>query len=174
MTLQTRAPPNRFLTQYHWDEDELNQRRLELLQSMKETQWHRNGVVAIDDTLLSKTGEEIPGAEKFWDHNSNSYLYGQSLVTSHYIDLDKDYPIDFRQYFKQGSLEAVKYGFRTKVDLALELVDYCEALGIPVETYVFDAWFLCKKLTNHIESYEKSWVGRLKVEPHRSTTRTKG
>ncbi|MEM3587221.1 MAG: hypothetical protein QXO71_07880 [Candidatus Jordarchaeaceae archaeon] len=43
----------------------------------------------------------------------------------------------------------MKYSFRTKVDLALELVDYCEALGIPVETYVFDAWFLCKKLTNH-------------------------
>ncbi|MEM2144882.1 MAG: hypothetical protein QW279_05945 [Candidatus Jordarchaeaceae archaeon] len=47
----------------------MNQRKLKLLQSMKETQWHRNGVAAIDDTLLPKTGWEIPGAEKFWDHN---------------------------------------------------------------------------------------------------------
>lgn len=78
---------------------------------MREARWRRNGVVAIDDTLLPKTGEEIPGAGKFWDHNSNSYVYGQSLVTSHYVDRDKDYPINFRQYFKQGSLEAVEYDF---------------------------------------------------------------
>ena len=78
---------------------------------MRETRWRRNGVVAIDDTLLPKTGEGIPGAGKLWDHNSNSIVYGQSLVTSHYVDQDKDYPMDFRQYFKQGSPEAVKYGF---------------------------------------------------------------
>ena len=49
------------------------------------------------------------------------------------------------------------------MDLALALVDYCEAIGISVETYVSDACFLRGKLAKHIESYEKSWVGRLKL-----------
>ncbi|MGQ9723401.1 MAG: hypothetical protein ACUVXA_19015 [Candidatus Jordarchaeum sp.] len=59
---------------------------------MRETQWRRNGVVAIDNTLLPKTGEGISGAGKFWDHNSNSIVYGQILVTSHYVDQDKATP----------------------------------------------------------------------------------
>lgn len=135
---------------------------------MKETRWRKNGVVAIDDTLLPKTGKKIPGAAKFWDHNTNSYVYAQCIVTSHYVDRDKDYPIYLKQYLKLGSPEAAVHDFKTKVELALEHVDYCETLGSPVETYVFDAWFLCKKLTDRIKFYGKGWVSRLKVKPHSS------
>jgi hypothetical protein len=48
---------NRFLTLYEWDEERLNGERLDLLQSLEETNWRREGVVAIDDTLLQE-GEE--------------------------------------------------------------------------------------------------------------------
>lgn len=153
---------NRFLTLYHWDEEELNLKRLESLQSLKEIRWRKNGVVAIDDTLLPKTGKKMPGAAKFWDHNTNSYVYAQCIVTSHYVDRDKDYPIYLKQYLKRGSPEAAVHGFKTKVELALEHVDYCETLGSPVKTYVFDAWFLCKKLTDRIKFYGKGWVSKLK------------
>lgn len=154
---------NRFLTLYSWDEERLNRRRLELLQSLKETRWRREGVIAIDDTLLPKTGKEIPGAGKLWDHDSNSYVHAQCLVTSHYVDREKDYPLGFRQYFKHGSREAERSGFRTKVELAMELVDECEGLEFPAENYVFDAWYLTRKLAEHIEAYGKGWVSRLKA-----------
>ena len=154
---------NRFLTLYEWNEEMLNRRRLEMLQSMKETRWWGEGVVAIDDTLLPKTGEEMPGADKLWDPNSGSYVHAQCLVTSHYVDLDRDYPIDYRQYFKHGSLEAKEEGFRSKVDLAMDLVDECERIGVAAENYVFDAWYLSKRLTDHIEAYRKGWVSRLKA-----------
>lgn len=153
---------NRFLTLYEWDEEKLKEKRLEMLQSMKEMRWRRIGVVAIDDTLLPKTGRKIPGAGKLWDHNSKSYVHAQCLVTSHYVDLDKDYPVDYRQYFKHGSHEAEEHGFRTKVELAMELVDGCERLGVKAENYVFDAWYLSRELAKHIEAHGKGWISRLK------------
>jgi hypothetical protein len=49
------------------------------------------------------------------------------------------------------ALKAAVHGFKTKVELALEHVDYFETLGSPLKTYVFDAWSLCKKLTDRIK-----------------------
>ena len=153
---------NRFLTLYRWDDERVNKRRLELLQSTRETRWRWDGVVAIDDTLLPKTGRKMPGAGKLWDHNSGSYVHAQSLVTSHYVDEDKDYPLGFRQYFKHGSPEAERYGFKRKLDLAMELVDECEGLGVAAENYVFDSWYLSQEVAKHVEGYGKGWVSRLK------------
>lgn len=154
---------NRFLTLYEWDEEKLNGRRLETLQSIEEMRWRGEGVTALDDSLLPKTGRKMPGAGKFWDPSSKSYVHAQCLVTSHYVDLEKDYPVDFRQYFKNGSREARENGFRSKVDLAMELMDGCERMGVAAENYVFDAWYLSKRLTSHIEAYGKGWVSRLKA-----------
>lgn len=61
-------------------------------QSMEETQWHKNGVVAIDDTFLPRL------AGRFLELKSsgftiNSYFYGQSPAISYYVDQDKDYSL---------------------------------------------------------------------------------
>jgi len=130
---------NRFLTLYEWDEELLNKRRLEMLQSVKEMEWLGEEVVSLDDTLLLKTGKNMPGAGKFWDHNSNSYIHAQCLVASHYVDMNKDYPVDYRQYFKRDSREAQETIFRSKVELAMDLVDECDKQGVAAENYVFDA-----------------------------------
>jgi SRSO17 transposase len=52
--------------------------------------------------------------------------------------------------------------FKTKIQLAIELVKETESLGIKAKTYVFDSWFLCKELVKIIESYSKDWISILK------------
>jgi len=42
----------------------------------------------------------------------------------------RDYPLHLRQYFKHDGPIAREYGFRTKMELAMELVDECEVLGV--------------------------------------------
>ncbi|MFH1447411.1 MAG: transposase [Candidatus Micrarchaeota archaeon] len=69
---------NRFLTLPGWEEERLNRGRLDLLQSMEETRWRRDGVVAIDDTLLAKTGRRMPGAGKLWDRTACRYVHAVS------------------------------------------------------------------------------------------------
>jgi len=149
---------NRFLTEYEWDPQQLNQQRLMMLQKDPQMQWHNKGVVIIDDSLLEKSGKLIPGAGKFFDHNTCSYVHAQNIVTSHYADWKKHYPLHFRQYYKEDSKEALEHGFKTKIQLAMELVDDAETLKIPAETYVLDGWFLCKELADNIESHNKNWV----------------
>ena len=56
---------NKFLTEYDWDQDQLNKERLELLQQVGDTKWSSEGVVIIDDTFTHKSGEHIPNAGKF-------------------------------------------------------------------------------------------------------------
>jgi hypothetical protein len=92
--------------------------------------WRRDGVVAVDDTLLSKTGKRMLGAGRLFDHFSGRFVHAQCLVTSHYVDPGKDYPLGFRQYFEQGIREAAVHGMKTKVELAMEFVDECEGLGV--------------------------------------------
>jgi hypothetical protein len=140
----------------------VNRRRLELLQTMEETKWRWDGVVAIDDTLLPKTGRKMPGAGRLWDTGTGRYVHAQCLVASHYVERDKDYPLGYREYLKHDGEGAAAQGFKTKVELAMELVDECEELGCPAENYVFDAWYLSKELAGHVEAYGRGWVSRLK------------
>jgi hypothetical protein len=155
------SSPNRFLTLYSWEEEGVNGRRLELLQSMEGMGWRRDGVIAVDDTLLSKAGRRMPVAGKLFDHSSGRFVHAQCLVASHYVDRGKDY-LEFREHFEHGSGEAAVHGFKTKVELTMELVDECEKLGCPAENYAFDVWYLSKKLSRHIQSHGKGWVRRLK------------
>lgn len=153
---------NRFLTTYAWDETKLNRRRIQYLQEHEETKWKTSGVIDIDDTLREKTGEDIPGVAKFYDHSKGEYTLAQDLVTASYTDVDVHYPVDVRLYFKKGSKDTEKHGFKTKIELAMELVDECEKMATPAQNYVFDSWFLSEEFAEHIESYGKYWLSRLK------------
>ncbi len=149
---------NRFLTEYVWSPEKLNKQRLETLQDDPKMRWYSKGVIVLDDTLVEKSGKKIPGAGKLYNHAENRFVHAQCIVTSHYADWRKHYPISFRQYYKEGSKEAQEYGFKTKIQLAMELIDDAEERDVAAKTYVADSWFLCKEVVDHIESYGKNWV----------------
>ena len=52
--------------------------------------------------------------------------------------------------------------FKTKIELAIELIHETEKMNIKAKTYVFDSWFLCKDIIKTIRSYGKDWVSVLK------------
>jgi hypothetical protein len=149
---------NRFLTEYVWSLEELNRQRLRMLQESPGTRWKPNGVVGIDDTLVDKSGKLIPGAGKFYDHVDSCYKHAQCIVTSHYADWQVNYPLGFRQYFKEDSKEAKEFGFKTKIRLACELVTESVELEVAADTYVADSLYLCKEFADHVESHDKNWL----------------
>jgi SRSO17 transposase len=153
---------NRFLTEYEWSEKELNDRRLEFLQQSPATAWKSYGVMSIDDVLLEKTGKHIAGVGKFFNHSEGRFCLGQNLVTSHYADREKHYPIDYGLYLKEDSDEAKREGFSTKIRLACMLVEDAVKRRIPAKTFVFDSWFMCNELTALIEKNSKDWISKLK------------
>jgi len=52
--------------------------------------------------------------------------------------------------------------FKSKIALAMELIQQAEAMGLKATTYLFDSWFLCKLIITVIGSYGKDWISVLK------------
>ena len=146
---------NKFLTEYNWDEDQLNKERLALLQQTNDTKWSSDGVVIIDDTFTHKTGENIPNAGKFYDHTIRGYIWGQNLVYALYADEKTTYPLGFRLYEKDA---------QRRVELAIELVDELIEIGVPADTYLFDMSYCSQEFVTHLETYSKEWVSAVKSD----------
>jgi hypothetical protein len=153
---------NKFLTESDWDEKAVNDRRLEMLQRNGITRWKPWGIVAIDDTLCHKTGKDIEGVGEFYDHAEGKCVMAHNLVTSHYSDKEISYPLDYRLYHKDGSETAKAYGFRTKIELCIELIHDAMARHVPAIAFVFDSWFLCEDVAGAVESYGKAYVAPAK------------
>ncbi len=58
----------KFLTEYDWDEKQFNHERLEEFRKHGETRWSKDGYVILDDTVTEKSGDEVPGVDRFYDH----------------------------------------------------------------------------------------------------------
>lgn len=156
---------NRFLTESDWNEKELNDRRFEYLQTFEQTRCKKSGVVAIDDTVIHKTGKHIEGVSWIFDHCENKTVLGQSVVTSHYVDRQVNYPIDYRFYFSEKSEYAKIHAsdFKTKIQLAIELMlDAIEKKAGNV--FVADSWFICQELVSVADEHGKAIVGRIKSD----------
>lgn len=148
---------NRFLTEYKWDDKEVNKQRLEELQKHNETRWSKHGVGIIDDTLIEKTGKNIAFSGKFYDHSENRFIHGINLLTLNYADNKVNYPVDFEIYEKESQTDEEK--FKTKIELAMKLIKNSK---MPVNTFVFDSWYTCEEVKNFIEKEGKFWIGACK------------
>ena len=151
---------NKFLTQYDWDEHRLNHERLEELQNHGETRWSQDGHIVIDDSVNQRTGEELSGVGRFYDHSEGETVWGQNLVYAFYTDDKTAYPLTFRQYENRDKENEDE----TKYQLAREIItELEEGVGVPADTYLFDAWFAHDSdLIKHVESYGKDWIGPLR------------
>jgi len=45
---------NKFITEYNWDEDELDHERLEKLETHGKTRWSKDGYIIIDDSVIQR------------------------------------------------------------------------------------------------------------------------
>ncbi len=65
---------NLWITQVPWDVEQLNEHRLAWLQGHSSRRYSAQGVIAIDNTLVSHSGEMIEEAGWFCDHAEGRHL----------------------------------------------------------------------------------------------------
>jgi hypothetical protein len=100
---------NRMLTESPFSLSELNQARLDLLNSFPGTQVKAKGVLSVDDTLLTHFGKQFEQIAQLYDHTQSSYVWAHCLVTLHYSDDLTDYPAFF-QLWKPVDLDKLEQG----------------------------------------------------------------
>lgn len=159
---------NRFVTEVGWDVQELNRRRLDLLQRDPDTRYSDHGVIPLDNTLVDHHGTLIPDAGWFWDHAEERYKIAQDYLIVNYVCASgKHFPLDFRRFQKESLCAELKQPFRDHTALAQELIDWVCREQIP-GTFTFDSYFTNAPILNHIHGrpaaggLPRGYVGSLK------------
>ena len=154
---------NRFLTAGIWSQCDVNNDRIGMLKT--------NGVLAgkgwliIDDTLTHKTGKEIEAVGIYWDHCEKRHVLAHNLVTMEFVTVKgQTYPLDFRLYMKKDLCQQKEIPFKTKIDLARELVEYALGLGLEIQGVLFDSWYASKEFIGFLGGKSLRWITRLKSD----------
>jgi len=97
---QNQSTLNRFLTASDYKASDLNQLRLDLLNTQQATKLKSNGayggVLGLDDTLLTHYGNKFEKIANLKDHVTGQYVWAHNLVNLHYSDDQTDFPTYFQ------------------------------------------------------------------------------
>lgn len=154
---------NRFLTAGIWKQQDVNDARIDMLRTQGDL--GGKGWLAIDDTLTHKTGKKMEGVGIFWDHGEKKYVLAHNIVTAEFVNPKGDsHPLDFRLYQKEELCREKGIPFKTKIELAQELVEDALQRGLEIQGALFDNWFASKDFIKFLQGKGLHWVTRLKSD----------
>lgn len=157
----------RFLKESPWNEQLLQQRRMEwihqyLLNRKKDIR--SVGFLLVDDTCNPKhpTTSCIEGLDFHYSHSEHQQVWAHSIVTSHVISQGISFPLDFRIYRRQSECDKQGVPFQSKVELATELIQTCQ----PVDDRLYvlgDSWYTNEKVISACDRRGFFYIGGLKT-----------
>jgi SRSO17 transposase len=135
-----------FLTNMHWDEDDLNHQRVAKLIAEVTL---GNGVLVFDDTGFAKQGKASVGVARQYSGTLGKVGNCQVAVTCCYADPQASWPVAVRLYLPQEWTDdparlhrarvPTDVTFQTKPQIALALLDQARQWGVPHRGVVTDA-----------------------------------
>lgn len=132
-----------FLSESPWGSQEMNRVRVQLLETAPCTASRASGVLILDDSGVPKKGDATEGVKRQYIGQLGKCANGQVFVTSHYADPRCHWPVDIAPYVPDNWLKGGKDdpAFRTKIQLALDLVDRAVAQRLKFRSIVADSWY---------------------------------
>jgi len=149
-----------FLSEARWNEDLLNEQRIKLLQSNCLTKSSTKGILAIDDTGCKKWGFKTEGV-KFQHYGTEDIKTKCNIVVfSAYCDHSKRYPINLKPYKPKDEFFMGKDNseFKSKHQLAKELINDALAKNISFSDIVFDNWYFSNDLIEFIQDKQLTFI----------------
>jgi hypothetical protein len=140
------APAQRlqfFLSEADWEAEAVNARRLELLLGDPGTEPHEEGVLVIDDSGYRKDGTKTDHVARQYLGNIGKIDNGIVAVSSLWADEALYYPLHVIPYTPAERLPKGKQdpAFRTKPQLAVQLIDAALEMGISFRAVVADCFY---------------------------------
>lgn len=158
---------NHFLTESGWDEQKLEKARNSLiLEELKKRNVH-SGALICDDTLIHKTGKEIPDTGKFFDHSRGSYVHGQQIVTSQFACKHFHVPLDFEIYQKKEG--AGEEDGKSKLELFQCLFEKAGRRKLPFTVCLMDSWYFCKETADFLGNFPYVAAAKSSLQMHTAT-----
>jgi len=136
------------ITNSTWNQDELNRQRIAL---MVENATVGDGAIIFDDTGFPKKGVCSVGVARQYSGTLGKVGNCQIAISSQYTDGKYTWPINAKLYLPESwandpeRLAKAKVpedvGFKTKVDIALDLLDEANRMGVKHNIVVADSFF---------------------------------
>ena len=154
-----------FFSESRWNIDELNDKRLKIIESQRTTKSTNDGVLVIDDTSVPKPyAKDTEGAKYQHCPVLNREEVCNVVVVSGFSSKTKHFPINLNFYMPESEFPRGKkdYRFKSKLTLAEELIEDAISKGINFSHICLDAWYASNKLINSIDSRNLKFVAELK------------
>jgi hypothetical protein len=148
---------NRFITKHRWNPRQVNAIRLrECLHD------RTGGILSLDDTLIEKTGKEMDGVGYLYDTVQKKNILCHDIVSTFYRSSTEQLPLYFEPYVKKEIADTTGLWFRTKIQIALDLLRQSLAQVTP-SAIVFDEWYMSQEITEFINNRGLTWVSQAKT-----------
>ncbi len=148
---------NRFITKHRWNLRQFNALRLrECLHDRK------GGILSLDDTLIEKIGKTMSGVGFLYDSSKKKNVLCHDIVSTFYRTITEQLPLYFEPYVKKEVADAAGTWFRTKMQIAMDILRQSLAQVSPA-AIVFDEWYMCHELTEFINNHVLTWVSQAKT-----------
>lgn len=130
-----------FLANAPWDHQELNQLRVEMLQTLPQTRTRPEGVLILDDTGSPRRGTKIANTKRQYLGQVGKTTNGYVLVTTHYADGKRHWPVDLEPYRPKEWLKP-NQAMETKYEIGLKLVKQArDTHHLRFRAVVMDPWY---------------------------------
>jgi len=151
-----------FFSEADWDTKELNDVRIKILQRQRTTKAYKHGVLAIDDTACPKPhAEKTEGAQVQHCGSLGREENANVAVASCFVSNSKHFPVDFKSYLPITTPNPKN--FKSKLDLAKELITDAVNKKIPFASVVVDAWYTSTDLIEFTASKNLTLVAEVKI-----------
>jgi hypothetical protein len=132
-----------FLTESSWDPEQINRRRVELMLEDSQTAPQKGAALVIDETGDRKDGKATAHVGKQYLGGIGKVDNGVVSVSSLYADERLYYPLAVEPYTPEHHFEGGKKDpeFRTKLQIAWELVEQALKMELPFRAVVADSLY---------------------------------
>ena len=131
---------NNFITDSTWSDKEFHDVAIQVVKDEVRKQKIKHGKLVIDDTLSEKSGKHIEGVGWFRDISQGKNILAHNIVSTHYFAGTFHVPLDFEIYVKEKDCTD-KSKFRTKIEIAKELLKKAVSYDLPISVLIFDSWY---------------------------------
>lgn len=160
----------KFLNESPWCPNRVTRRRLKFMMGKIKKKRAKQGdtrpiaFFIIDDTQSKRdpSTKQMERLDHHYSHSDGKTVWSHCLVTAHLVSEEYSFACDFRSYFRESYCEEEGLPFKSKNDLAIELIKDYES---PTDEQVYvlvDSWYTSKKLVDACSAKGYHLIGGLR------------
>lgn len=161
----------RFLKNSPWNGNRMQRRHIQFLIEKIRRERAKRGdqrpitFFILDDTSCKKdkSTKYMEALDFHYSHNDGKSVWSHCIVTAHIVSAGFSFAWDFRPYFREEYCTAQKLTFKSKNDLAKEMIEAYEPSENELVYVLMDSWYTSEKIVDACNAKGFHIIGAVKT-----------